>query len=124
MTQSIFSDPNAVQIVEIRDPLLENRGIGLSIKREDQIHPSISGNKWWKLKYNLLEAKKLGFNKVLTFGGAFSNHIAATAVCAKLEGMESIGVIRGDELKPDSNETLVQATSYGMNLHFVSRETL
>ncbi len=122
MNESIFSDPNDVAIDEIKDSLLEE-GVTLAIKREDQIHPYISGNKWWKLKYNLLEAKKQGFNKILTFGGAYSNHIAATAVCAYLEGIESIGVIRGEELNPYSNETLQRASSNHMKLHFISRTT-
>ena len=73
-------------------------GIELYIKREDLLHPIISGNKFRKLKYNLEEAKKLGFKKILTFGGAFSNHIVAVAGAGVAFGFETIGVIRGEEL--------------------------
>lgn len=104
------------------------KGVRLYIKREDLLHPEVSGNKFRKLKYNLKEAKDLGHTKVLTFGGAFSNHIAATAAAAKLSGLPSVGVIRGEELGRDrektlaSNSTLNFAASCGMELHFVSRE--
>ncbi len=97
--------------------------VSVTVKRLDQIHPQISGNKFFKLKYNLLEAQKQGLNKVLTFGGAYSNHIAATAYAAHLFGFKSVGVIRGEELaaKP-LNSTLATAQQFGMQLHFVSRE--
>lgn len=97
--------------------------VQLTVKRLDLIHPQISGNKFYKLKYNLLEAQCLGFKRVLTFGGAYSNHIAATAYAAKLFGFESIGIIRGEELanKP-LNQTLYTAQQHAMQLHFVSRE--
>ena len=95
----------------------------VTVKRLDQIHPQISGNKFFKLKYNFLEAQKQGLNKVLTFGGAYSNHIAATAYAAHLFGFKSVGIIRGEELaaKP-LNSTLATAQQFGMQLHFVSRE--
>ena len=84
---------------EVQQIHIENENnIQLFIKREDLIHPFISGNKYRKLKYNLLEAKKLEHDVVLTFGGAFSNHIAATALASKEMGFKTIGVIRGDEL--------------------------
>lgn len=97
--------------------------VQLVIKRLDLIHPQISGNKFFKLKYNLLQAQCLGFKRILTFGGAYSNHIAATAYAAQLFGFESVGVIRGEELadKP-LNHTLATAQQHGMQLHFVSRE--
>lgn len=96
----------------------------LYIKREDLIHPIVSGNKYRKLKYNLLQAKKEYKTKVLTFGGAFSNHIAAVAFAAKENGFEAIGVIRGDELehKINENPTLKFAQNCGMKFEFVSRE--
>lgn len=96
----------------------------LEIKREDQIHPEISGNKYRKLKYNILEAKNQGKSKLLTFGGAYSNHIAATAAAGKELGFETIGVIRGEELinKVEDNPTLSLAKKYGMNFHFISRK--
>ena len=104
--------------------LLENSGVELFLKREDAIHPFISGNKYRKLKYNLEEAKKLGFKKLLTFGGAFSNHIAAVAFAGKAFGFETIGIIRGEELidKIEENSTLAFAESCGMQFEFVTRE--
>ncbi len=100
------------------------QNIELYIKREDKIHPSVSGNKYRKLKYNLIEAKNQHKNTLLTFGGAFSNHIAATAAAGKEFGFKTIGVIRGEELvdKIDENPTLAFAKANGMHLHFVSRD--
>lgn len=98
--------------------------MNLYIKREDQLHPYISGNKFRKLKYNLLEAKKQGYNTLLTFGGAFSNHISAVSYAAKTFGFQSIGVIRGEELQDKilENPTLSFAQTNGMQFEFVSRE--
>lgn len=96
--------------------------VQLTVKRLDLIHPQISGNKFFKLKYNLLEAKQQNLNQVLTFGGAYSNHIAATAYAAHYFGFQSIGIIRGEELaKQAFNPTLQTAQDFGMQLHFVSR---
>ena len=94
------------------------------IKREDLLHPYISGNKFRKLKYNLQEAKALGYDTLLTFGGAYSNHIAATAAAGREMGFSTVGIIRGEELasKIDDNPTLSLAVSGGMELQFVSRE--
>ncbi|HET8839533.1 MAG TPA: pyridoxal-phosphate dependent enzyme [Flavobacteriaceae bacterium] len=103
-------------------------GISIYLKREDLLHPTIPGNKFRKLKYNLSEAKKLGKRKLLTFGGAFSNHISATAAAGKEFGFETIGVIRGEELAKNLNKTLTEnstlkfAISCGMKLHFLTRE--
>lgn len=94
----------------------------LDILRLDLIDEEVSGNKWFKLKRNIEEAKLLGLKTVLTFGGTFSNHIAATAAACKKYNLNAIGVIRGDE-KTDLNETLSRAKENGMHLHFVSRET-
>ncbi|MEN8885804.1 MAG: pyridoxal-phosphate dependent enzyme [Winogradskyella sp.] len=102
----------------------ENKGnIELYIKREDLIHPFISGNKFRKLKYNIVEAQAVKYQTVLTFGGAYSNHIAATAYACKISGLKSIGVIRGEELRPKINEnpTLSFAQSCGMEFLFVTR---
>ncbi|MFU8545205.1 1-aminocyclopropane-1-carboxylate deaminase/D-cysteine desulfhydrase [Acinetobacter junii] len=96
--------------------------VQLTMKRLDLIHPQISGNKFFKLKYNLLAAKQQNLNQVLTFGGAYSNHIAATAYAAHYFGFQSIGIIRGEELaKQAFNPTLQTAQDFGMQLHFVSR---
>ncbi len=104
-------------------PLLEKKKVELHIKREDWIHPQISGNKYRKLKYNLLKAKELKFDTILTFGGAYSNHIAATAYAGKMNGMQTLGVIRGEELAGSwtSNPTLSAAHKQGMKFKFVSR---
>jgi 1-aminocyclopropane-1-carboxylate deaminase len=109
-------------IQEIHDPLFEKAGVRVFIKREDLNHPYVSGNKWWKLKYNLEEAIKLKHNTLLTFGGAYSNHIYATAAAAQELGLKSIGIIRGEETLP-LNDTLAFAKSKRMQLHYVSRET-
>lgn len=98
--------------------------VSLFVKREDLLHPLVSGNKFRKLKYNFLEAKKLDFDTVITFGGAFSNHIVATAVAAREMGLKAIGIIRGEELAGQTrhNPTLNFAKNCGMHLYFVSRE--
>lgn len=108
------------QTVQINFP----NNINLAIKREDLLHPHISGNKFRKLKYNVLEAKKQEAESLLTFGGAYSNHIAATAAAGKEYGLKTIGVIRGEELvdKVKSNPTLSFAEDCGMEFVFVSRE--
>ena len=94
------------------------------MKREDLIHPFVSGNKFRKLKYNLLEAKEQKKETLLTFGGAFSNHIAAVAYAGHQHGFKTIGIIRGEELgsQQDLNPTLAFAKSCGMQFEFVSRE--
>ncbi|MEI7508583.1 MAG: pyridoxal-phosphate dependent enzyme [Flavobacterium sp.] len=103
---------------------IANSSIKLFIRREDLIHPFVSGNKFRKLKYNLEQAQKEKHHCLLTFGGAFSNHIAATAFAGKENGFETIGVIRGEELasKIQENPTLKFAHDCGMKFEFVSRE--
>lgn len=97
--------------------------ITLTIKREDLIHPFISGNKWRKLKYNLKAARQARQHTLLTFGGAYSNHIAAVAAAGQEFGFKTIGIIRGEELASqiDANPTLATARANGMQLQFVSR---
>ena len=100
-----------------------NANLTVTIKRLDQIHPHISGNKFFKLKYNFHVAQQQGLKNVLTFGGAYSNHIAATAYAAHALGFKSVGVIRGEELAHRPlNKTLTLAAQLGMQFHFVSRE--
>ncbi len=109
-------------------PFIEEKAIELVIKREDEIHPFVSGNKFRKLKYNLKEANKQQKKTLLTFGGAYSNHIVATAVAANLNGFKSIGVIRGEELANNlentlkNNFTLKEAHKNGMTFEFITRE--
>ena len=102
------------------DSILDDFGIRLLVKRDDLLHEHISGNKWRKLKYNLSEAILQNHHSILTFGGAYSNHIAATSFACKKAGIESIGVIRGED--DQTNPTLKFARANGMQLHFVSRE--
>ena len=105
---------------EIQHPLLRKYRVQLYIKRDDLIHPLISGNKWYKLKYNLEQATAQHFKRVLSFGGAYSNHLHALAWAGHKFGFETVGVIRGDLVKP-LNPTLQDATNWGMTLHPVSR---
>ncbi len=108
---------------KINLPILESKRISLFIKREDRIHPFISGNKYRKLKYNTQKAISEKFDTLLTFGGAYSNHIAATACAAQENGLQSVGIIRGEELalKWRDNPTLATAAGMGMKLKFVPR---
>jgi 1-aminocyclopropane-1-carboxylate deaminase len=103
---------------------LHNYKIQLFIKRDDLLHPIISGNKYRKLKYNLIEAKKRNCTSLITFGGAFSNHILAVAAAGKEYGFNTVGIIRGEELinQVDSNPTLSMAKELGMKFEFVTRE--
>ncbi len=103
---------------------LSTNKVSVFIRREDLIHPFISGNKFRKLKYNLQQAKAENKETLLTFGGAFSNHIAAAAYAGKEQGFKTIGIIRGDELrgKISDNPTLQFAQECGMQFKFVTRE--
>ena len=96
-------------------------GVQITIKREDLLHPTVSGNKFRKLKYNLEHAIRLGYNTLLTFGGAYSNHLAATAAAGSILGFKTIGVVRGDEKY--QNPTLQFCKDQGMTLFPVSRNT-
>jgi 1-aminocyclopropane-1-carboxylate deaminase len=107
-------------IQEIFDDTLTEAKVRLFIKRDDLLNSSVSGNKFRKLKYNCLRIEELGFPKLVTFGGAFSNHIYATAAVGKYVGIETIGVIRGECTQPP-NATLDFAEKCGMKLLFVSR---
>lgn len=101
---------------------IEKAGVQLFIKRDDLIHPIVSGNKWRKLKYNLLEAQVRGHGAILTFGGAYSNHLYATAAAGNALGLKTIGIVRGLELEGKENATLQFCRERGMQLHFVTRE--
>jgi len=125
----MFSDTIVTRNQQIHSNLLQEKNIELWIKREDKIHPYVSGNKYRKLKYNIQKAKEEGYTTVLTFGGAFSNHIVAAAVACKQSGLKSIGIIRGDELAINfekvlqENNTLKEAHANGMQFYFVDRIT-
>lgn len=109
-----------IPLQKIKSDFITSKGVELFVYRLDLNHTHISGNKLYKLKYNLEEAKKQGKKTILTFGGAFSNHIAATAAAGNEYGFDTIGIIRG-EAASDLNPTLTFAKECGMQLHFVSR---
>lgn len=111
--------PSPVQLV--RHPLFSSKGIEVLIKRDDLIHHELSGNKYRKLQHNIAQAALLKKQALLTFGGAFSNHIAATAAACNFNNIASIGIIRGEEADRN-NTTLSQAIKKGMQIIPVSRE--
>lgn len=115
--------PNApTPLQEISDKLIEEAGIKLFIKRDDLIHPTVSGNKWRKLKYSILKAKSENETTILTFGGAYSNHLYATAAAGNALGFQTIGIVRGEELAEKESATLKFCREKDMQLHFVSRQ--
>lgn len=109
-------------VQEIESEFLRQNNVKLFVKRDDLIHQEVSGNKWRKLKYNVLRAFEEKREGILTFGGAYSNHLIATASACNLIGLQSIGVVRGDELNEKSNDTLRQCAELGMHLVFITRE--
>ena len=111
-----------IPLQRINDPEIADFAVDLYVLRTDLNHPHISGNKLYKLKYNLEEAALQQKETILTFGGAYSNHIAATAAAGRENGFKTIGIIRGERM-PELNPTLRFAEEQGMQLHFVSRET-
>ena len=116
--QALIS-PSPLQ--DINHPLLTAKDLTLSVKRDDLLHTHISGNKWRKLKYNLIEARTLGINHLVSFGGAYSNHIHALAAAGHYLGFKTSAIIRG-EAHYANNPTLQQAQKWGMQLHFVTRK--
>ena len=116
---SIFFPP---VIQQIDSEIVANADVKLYILRLDIMHPKINGNKWYKLKYNLLEAREKNISTILTFGGAYSNHIYATAAGGNIFGFRTIGLIRGEENTP-LNPTLQFATEQGMELVYIDRHT-
>lgn len=108
--------PLAIEPLELS--LFVEKKLKVLIVRADLVHPLISGNKWFKLKYNLLAACKQNVSRVISFGGPYSNHIHALAWSAQQLGINAVGVIRGEEV---SNPMLVDAQKWGMQLHFVDR---
>lgn len=116
--QAILPSP----LQRLHHPLLTLYGVELWCKRDDLIHPAISGNKWRKLKYHLLHAKEHGKRHLLSFGGAYSNHIHALAAAGCQSGLRTTGIIRG-EYDAVSNSTLRDARRWGMALVFVDRQS-
>jgi 1-aminocyclopropane-1-carboxylate deaminase len=109
-------------IEELSDERLAARGVRIWLKREDLIHPDLPGNKWRKLKYNLKAARERGCRTLLTFGGAYSNHLRATAAAGHHFGFSTIGVVRGEEHVP-LNPSLAYAVRHGMRLTYLDRTT-
>ncbi|MBI5915728.1 MAG: 1-aminocyclopropane-1-carboxylate deaminase/D-cysteine desulfhydrase [Bacteroidetes bacterium] len=110
--------PSPLQTVE--SEIFARQGLRLMVKRDDLLHPHVSGNKWRKLKHNLLEANRLGCSRLITFGGTYSNHLAAVAAAGTAFGFATTGVVRGEKNEP-LNPTLQFAEECGMELHFTSR---
>lgn len=104
----------------IKHPLFDEKGLQVFIKRDDMIHPVISGNKWRKLKYTLANAHEGGKTHLVTFGGAYSNHLLATAAAAAKFGFKATGFVRGEEV---TNDTLFLCRLHGMQLLFIDRES-
>lgn len=113
--------PQSIPCDLLSHPLLDQKQVDLQVLRLDQVHPEVSGNKFYKLQYNLKQALSQNHHQVLTFGGAYSNHIYATAAAAKQNGLASIGIIRG-ELLDAENPTLAFAKTAGMTLLGITRE--
>ena len=118
-----------MKLLEHKIPIVEipiESKVRLFIKREDLTHPEISGNKYWKMFYNVKKylEKEVSERKIITFGGAFSNHIAAAAALGNEFGIKTLGVIRGNELQDSwqENPTLFSAHQNGMSFRFVTRE--
>ncbi|MCW3125035.1 MAG: 1-aminocyclopropane-carboxylate deaminase [Bacteroidetes bacterium] len=105
----------------IKEPLFAERGVELWLKRDDLTHPHIQGNKWRKLRYNLVEARQEGLDTLLTFGGVYSNHIYATAAAGKQFGFKTIGIIRGEPADVPT-DTIQFAAQNGMRILFMDRE--
>jgi len=117
---SLLDDQPITPLQKIDHPLFQQHGVELYIKREDLVHTLISGNKWYKLKHNLQHAKDQGFSRLVSFGGAFSNHLHAMAFAGQQFGFETIGIVRGERSEL-LNPTLADAEEWGMQLHFLSR---
>ena len=116
----LFDQPTAKLLQTVLHPTCTAQGVDLRVLRLDQTDAQVSGNKWYKLKYNLLHAKAQGYKTVLSFGGAYSNHIHALAWAGQALGLQTWGIIRG-EAAYASNPTLSDAQGWGMQLQFVER---
>lgn len=112
--------PSPVQ--ELDDDRTQRTGVRLLLKRDDLLHPPVSGTKWRKLQPNLARARREGHDTLLTFGGAYSNHLRAAAAAGREAGLRTVGIVRGDELHGrELNPVLAEAAADGMELEFISR---
>jgi 1-aminocyclopropane-1-carboxylate deaminase len=109
-------------LTEISNAIIETAGVRIYVKRDDLIHPTVSGNKWRKLKYNLLQAKEDHVTTILTFGGSYSNHLFATAAAGNALNFKTIGIVRGEDFVQNETPTLKFCREQNMELHFVSRQ--
>lgn len=107
-----------MKVTSVHNALLNSQNCSLDILRLDQVHPEISGNKWFKLKYNIEQALNENKTGLLSFGGAYSNHLHALAFAGKEFSLETAGIIRGEKVM---NDTLYDCERWGMKLHFISR---
>jgi 1-aminocyclopropane-1-carboxylate deaminase/D-cysteine desulfhydrase-like pyridoxal-dependent ACC family enzyme len=118
LSERLLQTPSPV--VDATPEIMADLGLRLLVKRDDLIHPAISGNKWRKLKYNLLEARRQGYERLLTFGGAYSNHLVAVAAAGREFGFSTMGIVRGEKCEP-LNPVLRFVEACGMEVFYVSR---
>lgn len=116
---SLLAKAAAVPLQTLDWPELNKRGIEVLLRRDDLVHPLLSGNKFYKLHHNLLEAKRLGYTTILSFGGVWSNHLYALAAAGKIYGLKTVGLVRGENC---DSAMLLDAKNWGMELKFLSRE--
>lgn len=116
---STFFEEHSPVIDNVQWEIEKGVMVEFDVMRLDLLHPQISGNKWYKIKYQLQDAMKKGAQSVLSFGGAYSNHLHALAYAGFLSGIKTIGIIRGEQVQ---NQTLVDCHSWGMEIHFVDRK--
>jgi 1-aminocyclopropane-1-carboxylate deaminase/D-cysteine desulfhydrase-like pyridoxal-dependent ACC family enzyme len=119
----IFLNAMPSPLQKVEHETFVRHGLCLYVKRDDLLHPHVSGNKWRKLKHNLLEAQRLSCTRLVTFGGAYSNHIAAVAAAGREFGFSTLGVVSGEESSA-GNPTLDFALQCGMDLRFTSRANM
>lgn len=115
-----FLTSNSI-LQKLDHPTFTDRSINLYVKRDDLIHAEVSGNKWRKLKYNFEQFRISKKDQIITFGGAYSNHLLATASACNEYEINSIGIVRGEELTPEANKVLQRCSDLGMELQFISR---
>jgi len=117
--QSLLAQAATVPLQVIHWPRMEAHGIQVIVRRDDLIHPQLSGNKFYKLHHNLMEAKRQGHDTILSFGGAWSNHLYALAAAGKIHGIKTLGIVRGE---PQPTAMLKDAQNFGMKLKYWTRE--
>ena len=125
--QNKFQLPSPVEKVQWPSTFrkeFDDRGLELFVKRDDLIHPEVSGNKWRKLKYNIAQAQQTQKAGVVTFGGAYSNHLLATAAACHEFGLKSFGLVRGEELNANSNLILNRCNELGTTFNLLNEVSM